>query len=100
MIIMDTHRAVEKIMVAGLSKEAAEAIVYTVNSGSNTLATKRDLTYEINLLTTHIESKINDSENNLKTEINAINTNINWLKAISIANFTVVIGTAIAILLK
>ena len=50
MIIMDTHKAVEKIMVAGLSKEIAEAIVDTVNTGSDDLVTKKDLTFAISEL--------------------------------------------------
>lgn len=50
MIVMDTHRAVEKIMVAGLSKEAAEAIVDTVNNGNDDLVTKKDLSFAISEL--------------------------------------------------
>jgi hypothetical protein len=42
-MILDTHEAVEKMVEAGASKKMAEAIVKTINTSSDHLATKEDI---------------------------------------------------------
>ncbi len=61
MALVDTHRAIERIIVAGLSKEIAEAIVDTINSTHDELATKSDIL--------RLKSEIKSDMMELKSEI-------------------------------
>lgn len=74
MAAIDTHRAIEKIIATGVSKETAEAIVDTVSSRNDDVATKSDIS-------------------ELKIEIS-------WLKTISIANFGMILGAIVTLLIK
>jgi hypothetical protein len=69
MAYLDTHRAIEKIISTGVSKETAEAIVDTVSSKNDDLVTKNDL-------------KLAVSE--LKSEINVIASNMKWQSALGL----------------
>ena len=67
MAFLDTHKAIERIISTGVSKETAEAIVDSVNIKNDDTATKSDL-YELRI--------------ELKSDIAAINTNVKWVIAI------------------
>jgi len=67
MAFLDTHKAIERIISTGVSKETAEAIVNSVNTKNDDTATKSDL-YELRI--------------ELKSDIAAINTNVKWVIAI------------------
>ena len=67
MAFLDTHKAIERIISTGVSKETAEAIVESVNIKNDDTATKSDL-YELRI--------------ELKSDIAAINTNVKWVIAI------------------
>ena len=67
MAFLDTHKAIERIISTGVSKETAEAIVERVNIKNDDTATKSDL-YELRI--------------ELKSDIAAINTNVKWVIAI------------------
>ena len=66
MAFLDTHKAIERIIATGISKESAEAIVESVNTKNDDVATKADIS-------------------ELRTEVTAINTNVKWLIAIVLA---------------
>ena len=70
-MLIDTHKAIEKLIAVGNNKENAEAIVELINSQEQNLATKTD----IQLLEAKIEK------------------DINWLKAIGL----VVVGLLIKV---
>ena len=61
-MILDTHEAVEKMVEAGASKKMAEAIVKTLNSSSDNLATKTDL-FQVK---TELRSEIAEVRSELK----------------------------------
>jgi len=96
MALLNTHATVKKFMQHGFSEEQAEVVVEAINDQSNQLATKTDL-YNIEL---KLESKIESEISDVKSEIKVINTNINWLRAISVVNFTVLVGGVASIWLK
>jgi sporulation protein YlmC with PRC-barrel domain len=50
MAFLDTHKAIERIINTGVSKETAEAIVDTLNTKNDDVATKSDIS--------RLESKI------------------------------------------
>lgn len=66
MAAIDTHRAIEKIMATGVSKETAEAIVDTVSSKNDELVTKNDLKLEISELKSELKSEMNIIIHNMK----------------------------------
>lgn len=96
MALLNTHATVKKFMQHGFSEEQAEVVVEAINDQNNQLATKTDL-YNIEL---KLESKIESEISDVKSEIKVINTNINWLRAISVVNFTVLVGGVASIWLK
>jgi hypothetical protein len=96
MALLNTHATVKKFMQHGFSEEQAEVVVEAINDQNNNLATKTDL-YNIEL---KLESKIESEISDVKSEIKVINTNINWLRAISVVNFTVLVGGVASIWLK
>lgn len=96
MALLNTHATVKKFMQHGFSEEQAEVVVDAINDQNNNLATKTDL-YNIEL---KLESKIESEISDVKSEIKVINTNINWLRAISVVNFTVLVGGVASIWLK
>ena len=65
MAFLDTHKAIERIISTGVSKETAEAIVDSVNTKNDDVATKADI-------------------HELKAEISIMNTNIKWIMAIGL----------------
>ena len=78
MALLNTHATVKKFMQHGFSEEQAEVVVEAINDQSNQLATKQDLDIAVSQL----------------------KTDINWLKVISIANFSVLISGIVSFLLK
>ena len=70
-MILDTHEAVEKMVEAGASKKMAEAIVKTLNSSNDNLATKADLLQtktELKAEISELKSELKEDIANLKTE--------------------------------
>ena len=65
MAFLDTHKAIERIISTGVSKETAEAIIDSVNTKNDDVATKADI-------------------HELKAEISIMNTNIKWIIAIGL----------------
>ena len=65
MAFLDTHKAIERIISTGVSKETAEAIIDSVNTKNDDVATKADI-------------------HELKAEISIMNTNIKWIMAIGL----------------
>lgn len=55
MAYLDTHRAIEKIIATGVSKETAEAIVDTVSSKNDELVTKNDLRLAVSEINTNMK---------------------------------------------
>ena len=103
MTILDTHRAIEKIINTGVSKGTAEAIVDAISSKNDDLATKLDivkLEVKIDNDITKLESKIDNNTAELKTDIAELRTSVNWLKAISIGTFLMLLGSLATILFK
>jgi len=103
MAILDTHKAIERIIHAGASKEMAEAIVESVNTRNDDVATKSDifeLRSEINELKVATKSDINALRSELKSDISELRTDIGWLKTISIANFGMILGAIVTLLLR
>lgn len=68
-MILDTHEAVEKMVEAGASKKMAEAIVKTINTSSDHLATKEDIREvksEIKILEVSLRSEITEVKGDIK----------------------------------
>ena len=103
MAFLDTHKAIERIISTGVSKETAEAIVDSVNTKNDDVATKADL-YEMRIelksdihelrtelntdiheLKTELKNDISELRTGLKSEVSSINTNVKWLMAIILA---------------
>lgn len=78
MALLNTHATVKKFMQHGFSEEQAEVVVEAINDQSNHLATKQDL----------------------EIAVSQLKTDINWLKVISIANFSVLISGIVSFWLK
>ncbi len=84
MALANSYSIIKELMDAGVSEKEAEVLVRRfvakdeIEQLKNELATKSDVI--------HLESKIE-----------VVNTNINWLKAISIANFTVLLGSVVTV---
>jgi acyl-CoA synthetase (NDP forming) len=74
-MILDTHEAVEKMVEAGASKKMAEAIVKTLNSSSDNLATKQDIR-EVRSEIKEIRSEIQVLEVSLRSEIAEVKTEL------------------------
>jgi len=110
MAFLDTHKAIERIIATGISKESAEAIVESVNTKNDDVATKADIyelrtelksdiskleqatKAEISELRTEVKTEISELRtevkaeiSELRTEVTAINTNVKWLMAIVLA---------------
>lgn len=77
-MIIDTHKAIEKLISTGNTKENAESIVDIINSQDANLATNRDiirLESQIQLLEakfdkniSELNSKIKESSSNLRSD--------------------------------
>jgi hypothetical protein len=83
-MILDTHEAVEKMVEAGASKKMAEAIVKTINTSSDHLATKEDIREvksEIKILEVSLRSEIAEVRSELKSDIAEVKGNIKVLAA-------------------
>jgi uncharacterized small protein (DUF1192 family) len=81
-MILDTHEAVEKIVEAGASKKMAEAIVKTLNSSNDNLATKNDLLLTKSELKSDIaavRSEIAEVKSELKADIAEVRSEIKVL---------------------
>ena len=78
MALLNTHATVKKFMQHGFSEEQAEVVVEAINDQNNNLVTKQDLDIAVSQL----------------------KTDINWLKVISIANFSVLISGIVSFWLK
>jgi hypothetical protein len=73
MAFLDTHKAIERIISTGVSKETAEAIVDSVNIKNDDTATKSD----ISNLESRLENKIDMLENKM-------DINMKWIMAIGV----------------
>lgn len=74
-MLIDTHKAIEKLIAVGNNKENAEAIVELINSQENNLATKADIQI-------------------LEAKMGGLEKDINWLKALQIAILILLIKVA------
>lgn len=84
-MILEAHKKyyIEHLKELGFDEKKAEGIIELhIESGSN-LVTKEDLKSDIN---------------RLESKIGKIETNINWLIAISLANFTVLLSGIIGVI--
>jgi hypothetical protein len=111
-MILDTHKEIEHLKELGATQKLAEGIVQLHTKSDDHLSTKADLVAtKVDLKTdiTRLESKIDTIEIKLESKIDTIvsglNSNIrdltkdiNWLKTISIANFTLLLGAVISTL--
>jgi hypothetical protein len=73
MAFLDTHKAIERSISTGVSKETAEAIVDSVNIKNDDTATKSD----ISNLESRLENKIDMLENKM-------DINMKWIMAIGV----------------
>lgn len=78
-MIIDTHEAVERIVEAGASKKMAEAIVKTLNSSSDNLATKQDIR-ELKSEIKEVRSEIQVLEVTLRSEIAGVRSEVAQLR--------------------
>ena len=61
-MLIDTHKAIEKLIAVGNKKANAEAIVEIINSQEDSLATKGDILSikkEMEVIDTKLEGKMN-----------------------------------------
>lgn len=93
MTTIDTHTIVEELITANVPKKQAEVLVKrfvikeeldTVKKEHSELATKADLL--------GVKTELKTDISRIESKISNIETNINWLKLISLANFTTVLG--------
>lgn len=63
-MLIDTHKAIEKLIAVGNKKENAEAIVEIINSRDDNLATKKDISI--------LQSELKNVEMSLRSEINTV----------------------------
>ena len=78
-MLIDTHKAIEKMIAVGNTKENAEVIVEIINSQNDNVATKGD----IKILKTQIDSvktELNSKIDSVKTELNSVRSEINTMK--------------------
>ncbi|MEA0970370.1 DUF1640 domain-containing protein [Candidatus Megaera venefica] len=87
-MILDTHEAVEKMVEAGASKKMAEAIVKTINTSSDHLATKEDIRA--------LKSDLFQVKTELKGEIAQVKTELGWIKAMLFAVLGLLIAPMVA----
>lgn len=115
MKIIDTHTTVKELIAAGFPEKQAEVFVEkfvikeelnTVEKEHSQLATKADvvkleskienigikLESKIDGIESRLESKIENTANGLSSGIRDLMKDINWLKTITIANFTLLLG--------
>lgn len=90
-MILDTHEAVEKMVEAGASKKMAEAIVKTLNSSSDNLATKADL-FQVK---TELRSEIAE----VRSEIAILKTEFSFMKKLQFFIITLLLAPMMAQLL-
>ena len=91
-MILDTHEAVEKMVEAGASKKMAEAIVKTLNSSSDNLATKNDL-----LLTkSELKSDIAEVKNKLEMDMAILKTEFSFMKKLQFFIITLLLAPMVA----
>jgi len=85
-MLIDTHKAIEKLIAVGNKKANAEAIVEIINSQEDSLATKGDI------LSIKKEMEVIDTK--LEGKMNGLEKDINWLKALQIAILVLLIKVA------
>jgi hypothetical protein len=99
MSTLDTHTIVEELITANVPKKQAEVFVKRfvikeeltdIEKEHSELATKADLL--------EVKTELKADIARLESKIEKIETNINWLKTISIANFTLLLGAVISTL--
>ena len=78
MALLNTHNTVKKFIKYGFSEDQAEVIVEAINDQNNELVTKSDL----------------------KLAISELKSDISWLKAISVANFIILISGLVSFWFK
>ncbi len=91
-MILDTHEAVEKMVEAGASKKMAEAIVKTLNSSSDNLATKNDLLLtksELKSDIAEVRSEIAEVKSELKADIAEVKNKLEMDMAILKTEFSI-----------
>lgn len=69
MAFLDTHKAIERIISTGVSKETAEAIIDSLNTKNDDVATRSDIF--------KLENKIDLLENKM-------DINMKWIMAIGV----------------
>ncbi|WP_027252042.1 hypothetical protein [Photobacterium halotolerans] len=80
-MVFDTHKLIEQLIKGGMSKEAAETVIYGIDEAvKNNAATKTDL---------------QQVESNLLHEITEIKSDIGWIKR---AFFVVGVAVTVAAL--
>jgi hypothetical protein len=121
MALLNTHATIKKFMQHGFSEEHAEVIVDTINEQSDQLATKGDLSILRNELKADIsslksdivnleirlesrisglESKIESVNTSLESKIDSLANSVGLLRTISFANFTILVGGILGIVLQ
>ncbi len=78
-MILDTHKAIEKLISTGNNKENAETIVDIINSIDSSLATKSDIK-EVESNIKEVRSEVRSSETSLRSEIVSLRSEISTIK--------------------
>jgi hypothetical protein len=102
-MILETHKKyyIEHLKEVGAKPELAEAIVELHIESGEQLATKHDLKdakSELKGDINRLDSKIDNIASGLRSDIRDLIKDISWLKTISIANFTLLLGGIITML--
>ena len=107
MALIDTYSIIEEMVASGIKKEQAVIITKAINQSNDNLATKSDLKAEVSQIRSEISkvkheliTEISNVKHELETDISELKTDISWLKVISIANFTVLIGGLLTLWFK
>ena len=85
-MLIDTHKAIEKLIAVGNKKENAEAIVELINSQSDHLATKGDII--------RVENQIKLSEAKIEKDIIEIKTELKWMRILMLSVLGLLIKVA------
>jgi len=112
--LLNTHKEVENLISAGVNKRMAEAILDLHVKNQDQLATKTDiealkeatktdiaiLRSEMNSMKTELKSEIALVESRLESNINDVKKDVNWIKTISMATFTILLGTLVTLIIQ